>query len=65
MHFPAGSQVLFVGEGDFSFVTSLTQGNRCVGVHLTASALQDELSERARGNVELLRERVIPRARHH
>ncbi|XP_050692769.1 uncharacterized protein LOC126983742 isoform X1 [Eriocheir sinensis] len=59
MHFPAGSQVLFVGEGDFSFVTSLTQGNRCVGAHLTASALQDELSERARGNVELLRGRGV------
>lgn len=59
MHFAEGSRVLFVGEGDFSFVTSLTQQDGCAGIHLTATSLQEELSERARRNVEVLAKRGV------
>lgn len=57
MHFAVGSRVIFVGEGDFSFVNSLTQRDGCAGIHLTATSLQEELSERARRNVDALTER--------
>ncbi|XP_063850295.1 uncharacterized protein LOC135094256 isoform X1 [Scylla paramamosain] len=59
MNFAEGSRVLFVGEGDFSFVASLSQQGLCAGIHLTATSLQEQQSERARSNVEVLVERGV------
>lgn len=57
MRFPPGSNVLFVGEGDFSFVTSLCKEDWCGQVSLVATCLQENLSERAVSNAKILEEK--------
>lgn len=57
MQFPAGSKVLFVGEGDFSFVATIVEEECNAKVHVIASCLQEELKERARKNIEILTKR--------
>ncbi|XP_042232518.1 uncharacterized protein LOC121873220 isoform X1 [Homarus americanus] len=59
MQFAKDSKLLFVGEGDFSFITSLTEENWCTKVHIVASCLQEELTERATSNAEVLAERGV------
>ncbi|XP_063584738.1 uncharacterized protein LOC134762289 [Penaeus indicus] len=59
MRFPAGSKVLFVGEGDFSFVASLCTEDWCAQVSLVATCLQENLSERAVSNTEILKEKDV------
>ncbi|XP_071535942.1 uncharacterized protein [Panulirus ornatus] len=59
MQFPAGSKVLFVGEGDFSFVATIVKEECNAEVHVIASCLQEELKERARKNIEILTKRGV------
>ncbi|XP_045620364.1 uncharacterized protein [Procambarus clarkii] len=59
MRFAVGSRVLFVGEGDFSFVASLVEEDWCANVHIVASCLQQQLTERAERNTVMLAERGV------
>lgn len=59
MQFTEGDKVLFVGEGDFSFVASLIHEKWCSKVKIIATCLQEELTERSKKTCEKLIERGL------
>ncbi|KAK7073340.1 hypothetical protein SK128_023260 [Halocaridina rubra] len=59
MEFSAGSTVLFVGEGNFSFTESLCQQAHLKDVEVVTSCFQKNLSDRASATAQLLKAKGI------